>query len=206
MMQIFSQKPSLDNSLSPLSVSQSSGAGKVFDDFERMKRLSIMESTSSEKRLFPITHLEHKPIEEKLFDNLAHLKIMTAEYAIAYIDDSFRKQLFNQLDWILDPQEWEDGYALAKPESFKTLIKFILNAKPCQAPHLGLSDDGNLVASWRHGANKLMLECLSHERTKWFISLVFENEKERVSGESTSLKRLLEALSPYKKVGWFISE
>ena len=197
----------LSDNFSPLRDSQSSGAGDIYTYFEKMKKTSARESTSSSEGLLPDLNKHHSnSIEEQLYDNRAELKILTAHYAVAYINQNFKKQLFNQLDWLLDPESWVEGDVLAKPESFKTLIKFILNAKPKNAPSVGLSQDGNILATWQQEANKLILECLPKENIKWFVSCVFEEKKERASGEASTLKRLLAVLSPYKKSGWFVSE
>ena len=142
-------------------------------------------------------------LEEKLWDNCASLKIITSRYGASHIDPVIRRDLFFQIDWLLNSEEWEEGDDLANAESFKTLIKFILNSNPFKAPYLGLSDSGNLLASWINESNELELECLPNDCIKWFISCVFDGKKERVCGEFSSLERLLAGLTPYKNAGWF---
>lgn len=174
----------------------------VTSGFEKGDGVAITQRTSLENSS-KITIPNGPSLKEQLFANRNNLKIMAARYTMEYISPDFRKQLFNQLDWLFDPEGWEKDYVLAKPDSFKTLIKFILNTKPYAAPHLGLSDDGNMLASWRKDSNKLMLECWPDESTKWFVSCVFEEKLERASGEAPSLRRLLAALSPYRNAGWY---
>lgn len=196
----------------PLSDVQSSGTGDAYKTFEDMKKLQILEHTSTLESIFfnaPQNNLsnfnnhQNSSVEEQLYNKRAELKIIAAQCTITYINNNFRKDLFNQLDWVLDPDSWVEGDILAQPESFRTLIKFILNAKPIEAPSLGLSHKGNILASWQHKQNTLELECNPKENIKWFVSCVFEDKKERTYGEAFSLKRLLEVLSPYKNAGWF---
>ncbi len=140
---------------------------------------------------------------ETLFDNRAALKIITSRYGASQIDPTVRSHLFFQVDWLLNSQEWEEGDHFADVESFKTLVRFILNSNPHQSPGLGLSDAGNLLAHWIKGANRLVLECLPNDRFKWLVSCIFDGDMERVAGESPSLVRLLESLKPYNNAGWF---
>jgi len=180
---------------------QSSGAGKVATFYRNMTESYDEERTSSSYS--NVKDDDNRTTEENLFDNRADLKILTSHYAVEHISAETRKQLFNQIDWLLDPEGWEEGDRFANSESFKVLVKFMLNSHPRQAPSLGLTDDGNLVASWRFGDNRLVLECLPDSHIKWFVSCVFDSAPERASGEVPSLKRLLDVLLPYKKAGWF---
>ncbi len=182
---------------------QSPGAGKEFNFYQAMMKNHAEELTSSEQLLPTINKLGSLSVDEQLFDNCADLKILTSRYAVQHMDAAFRKQLFNQLDWLLNPEDWEEGDILANSESFKTLIKFILNSHPNQAPFLGLSNQGNLLAEWRHNNNKLTLECMPKERTRWFIIYANGEEEEKLSGNAKSVQRLIEQLYPFKQAGWF---
>ncbi|MSP43864.1 MAG: hypothetical protein EXR08_10980 [Alphaproteobacteria bacterium] len=152
-----------------------------------------------------LTHRPHevRTLEESLFDNRAALKIITSKLGTSHIDPSLRSQLFFQIDWLLKSEEWEEGDNLPNEQSFKTLIKFILNSSPLESPSLGLSESGNLLALWINGVNKLNLECFPNDHFKWLVSCVFEGKKERAAGESPSLVRLLNSLEPYNNAGWF---
>lgn len=164
------------------------------------------DKSASSKSIEP-RKIEFIPIntslEERLWNNCAALKIIASKYSVSHIDPIVRKQLFFQIDWLLNSEEWEESDSFANEESFKTLIKVILNSNPFKAPYLGLSDSGNLLASWINESNELELECLPNDCTRWFISCVFDGKKERVCGESPSLERLLASLTPYKNAGWF---
>ncbi|MFH1158736.1 MAG: hypothetical protein V1721_07660 [Pseudomonadota bacterium] len=153
------------------------------------------------KKLFTLVD---NALEERLWDNRSELKIITSTYSASHLDSDIKAQLFSQIDWLLNSEEWEEGDNFADTESFKTLIKFILNSNPSRAPYLGLSDSGHLLASWVSESNKLILECLPRDCIKWFVSCVFDGKKERVGGEAPSLERLLAVLTPFiKNAGWF---
>lgn len=142
-------------------------------------------------------------VEQQLWDNRAKLKEITAQYAICLIEPKLRNKFFAQIDWLLNSEHWDEDDRLADTEAFKTLVKFILNAKPINAPYLGLSDNGNILASWINNDNKISLECMPNNNVKWFISCVFSGKKERVGGEAPSLERLLAVIRPFQNAGWF---
>ena len=142
-------------------------------------------------------------IEEQLWDNRAALKEITAKYGLSHLDPKIRAQLFLQIDWLLDSDSWEEGDALANIESFKTLIKFILNTSLAKAPSLGLSDKGNLLASSVSETGKLILECKPYERTKYIASHTTNGKQKRAAGDAESIEDLLDLLSPFNNAGWF---
>jgi hypothetical protein len=191
---------------SPFLKQQSSSKSEVISSSIYSNYPDNLESTNATGKPEEPTRteeLEDPSTEERVLCNRAELKIIASIYALQHIESKVRTQLFNQIDWLLSPENWEDEDKLANKDSFKTLIKFILNFHPTEAPYLGLSSEGNLLAEWRQESNKLSLECLPQEKTKWFVSCTIDGEGERASGEAPSLRRLLNLLEPYKKVGWF---
>ena len=83
------------------------------------------------------------------------------------------------------------------------LLKFIIRTRPNNAPYLGLSDEGNFLASWINKSNEIILEFKPQEEIKWLVSCVFDKKKEVANGTLFSIKRLLDNLSIYKTAGWF---
>lgn len=183
-----------DYSLAPVSPSMAMNAGEPHSSTGHM---SSYEEANQQSRL------ENPSLEEILFDNRAALKIITSRYAVSHIDPDIRKHLFFQIDWLLKSEEWEDGDNFPNAESFKTLIKFILNSSPLESPSLGLSDSGNLLASWIRGENKLILECMAKDHFKYLAASVADGKKKRSAGDAESLRDLLDLLSPFKTAGWF---
>jgi hypothetical protein len=182
---------------------QSVSGSIVAQDTDRIIEASIKHNIRLSDYVLAKPVVAQRSIEELLFDNRAELKRITAQYGLSHFDKDLRAQLFKQIDWILDDEEGEQLDNFADQESFKTLIKFVLNTNPVNAPYLNLADDGHLIATWITGANKLRLECFANDYTQWFISCEIDGEAERISGEAASLQRLLDRLEPFKKAGWF---
>ncbi len=146
---------------------------------------------------------EARPLGEKLFDNGADLKIILAQFSISHLDMEIRSQLLRQIDWLLDAEHWEAGDSFPNVGAFKTLIKFILNAKPVASPSLGLSDSGNLLAMWVHEANRLTLECMPNDLINYAAMSIADGKKKSAAGRAETLRDILELLSPFKNAGWF---
>src|SRR4051794_30233514 len=85
-------------------------------------------------RLAPV----EEPLETRLFDALAAVKILTAQVAM-HLDGEWRRKLFGQLDSLHDPKEWESGDEPVGQSSFATFLKVILSIRPERRPGLGLS-------------------------------------------------------------------
>jgi hypothetical protein len=62
--------------------------------------------------------------------------------------------------------------------------------------------NGNLLALWRDGDDKLTVEFLPENRTRWFVQANGEAGFERATG-ATPLERLREVLQPYGAERWF---
>ncbi len=169
------------------------------DDFIKNQSASAKEEKSQTLSLVPANN----SIEEQLWDNKAQLKQIAAEYGLSYWNQGVKSQIFLQIDWLLDSDSWEEGDALANTESFKTLIKFILNTSLVKAPSLGLSDKGNLLASSVSETGKLILECKPYERTKYIASYITNGKQKRAAGDAESIGDLLDLLSPFNNAGWF---
>lgn len=142
-------------------------------------------------------------VEEQLWDNRAALKMIASKYSVSHIDAEIKAQLFAQIDWLLNYDQWEEGDKLADGKSFKTLVKFILNTKVIKAPYLGLSNNGNILASWVNESGKLVLECLPNEITRYTASIVVGGRKKRAAGDAETVEDLLDLLHPFKNSGLF---
>src|SRR5271169_5166963 len=79
-------------------------------------------SLRSTPRLAP----DEQPLEARLFDALAAVKILTAQVAM-HLDGEWRRKLFGQLDSLHDPEEWESGDEPVNQSSFATFFKAILS-------------------------------------------------------------------------------
>jgi len=145
--------------------------------------------------------LHARSLEEKLFDATAGVKVMTSQVAM-YLDSQWRSKLFNQIDFLHDVDEWEQGDEPLQRESFATFLKAICELKPKTRPGLGLTPSGQLIAAWTAGSSRLTIEFLGNSRVKWVISRMIDDEIEHYVGDTT-VNRLAAGLGPHHTEEWF---
>lgn len=173
----------------------------AFDESVRLteSRVEALRSPPSPAALIALK--SNKPLEERLFDATANVKILTSQVAM-HLDREWRDKLFQQLDSMHDPAEWESDDEPIKQASFATFLKAIVQLKPQRRPGLGLSYGGHLLAAWTKGSDRLTVEFLSKDRVKWVLSRHREEEIERFAGQMV-VSRLAAALAPYDPDYWF---
>lgn len=142
-----------------------------------------------------------RPLQERLFDALASVKILTSQIAM-HLDSEWRTRLFQQLDSIHDPDEWEDGDEPIHQGSFATFLKAILSISPERRPGLGLSSAGHLIAAWTTDQDRLTIEFLPEDRIRWVLSRRYGDDVERFAGD-TGVSRLAAGLAAYNPQHWF---
>jgi hypothetical protein len=142
-----------------------------------------------------------RPLEERLFDALASVKILTSQVAM-HLDGEWRVKLFRQLDSLHDLAEWELDDQPLLQSSFSTFLKAMLNIDPERRPGLGLSHSGHLVAAWTTGADRLTIEFLPGDRVRWVLSRKYDGDTERFAGE-TGVGRLSDGLEMFHPEHWF---
>lgn len=142
-----------------------------------------------------------KSIEEKLYDRLAAFKIKTALVAM-HLDHDWRSRLFRQLDNLLAPDAWEEDDPPPSLASFTTFLRMLVLLRPGRRPGLGATADGNLIAAWTVGEDRLTIECLPDDQTRWNLAVTIDCERERAVA-ITPIQRLKSVLSPYGPGRWF---
>jgi hypothetical protein len=185
-------------------------SGILPDDLEpaisaETKRLAT-EIDSLRNRRSPASLVQErvraKELPERAYDALAAAKILTAQVAM-HFDRASRDKLFQQLDSLHDISEWEEGDEPVRQASFATFLKAILSLRPQRRPGLGLSHDGNLVAAWTSGRDRLTIEFLQNDRVRWVLARYLDDEPDRYAGQ-TPVTRLAEGLKPYQPEHWFL--
>jgi len=142
-----------------------------------------------------------KPLEERLFDATASVKILTSQIAM-HLEREWRDKLFRQLDSLHDPREWVPDDEPIQQASFATFLKAIVQIRPKRRPGLGLSHAGHLIAAWTRQTDRLTIEFLPGDRVRWVVGRNRDEEPEHISGQ-TRVSRLVEALAPYSPEIWF---
>jgi hypothetical protein len=145
-----------------------------------------------------------KDLAERVFESLAAAKILTSQVAM-HLERGSRDRLFQQLDSLHDTSEWEEGDEPVHSPSFATFLKAILYLRPERRPGLGLSHDGNLIAAWTTGHDRLTIEFLPNDRVRWVLARYEDDEPDRFAGQ-TGVTRLAEGLAPHRPEHWFSNE
>ncbi len=150
---------------------------------------------------------QHPPeslLEERLYDARAACKIKTAAVAM-HIDHDWRIRFFRQLDNLMDIDNWEKDDLPVKDASFATLLRMLLFIKPKRRPGLGITNDGNILAAWTVGKDRLTIEYRAADQVRWVVVIYDGEERESAAGEAY-LPRLMDVLAPYKPQRWFADE
>ena len=145
-------------------------------------------------------------LDEQLFDARANVKILFSQVSM-HFSDALRNKLFHQIDLLHDPDDWENGDDPIQSQSFSTFLRWFYLNKPQQLPNFGLSVAGHFISSWltNHNKDSLILEFLSNDRIKWFVTKYYDEEADPSSG-STNLSRIADVLAPYYPDNWFTKE
>jgi hypothetical protein len=109
-----------------------------------------------------------------------------------------------QLDEILDPDSWDDDDKILSVDSWRSFLRGLFIIRPKRLPGIGISRDGNVVASWSRASEHLDVEFKPNDQTRWVLAAENKGEIERVSGR-TSAFRLPEVLAPYQPERWFVA-
>jgi hypothetical protein len=144
---------------------------------------------------------EPRSLEGQLYDALAAFKIRTAAIAM-HLDRDWRSKLFAQLDSLLSAESWEEEDLPPTIASFRVFLRLITFIKPERRPGLGASHDGNLIATWTTGRNRLTIECLPHDKVRWALAVGPEDNRESAAGVA-AVGRIADVLAPYDPGQWF---
>lgn len=111
--------------------------------------------------------------------------------------------LFWQLDELLDPEEWDDTEeAILSLPSWQSFLKGLFVLRPMIKPGLGLSANGNVVASWSNGSQHLDIEFKADDQVRWVLAAEIDGQTERTASRNSTF-RLPETLAPYGPERWF---
>ncbi len=145
-----------------------------------------------------------KSMEERLFDAKANAKIYTSQVAMR-INENWRKQLFRQIDSVLDADEWMVGDEPLTTESYQTFLRLMFVIKPRVKPGLGITSDGNLMAIWQAGDARLTIYCFGDDDLRYVLSYM-EEGKRRTAAADASIRNIRKLLAAFQPDQWFGNE
>lgn len=102
-------------------------------------------------------------LEVQLFDNSAQLKVSFSQIAM-HLTTEWRTTIFEQLDFLLKPEDWQEDSALIEVATFLTFLRFLIFTAPNRVPSLGVSPNGNVLAAWLKGDERLTVQFLPDDR------------------------------------------
>ena len=138
---------------------------------------------------------------ERLYDSLATAKILTAKVAM-HLDSEWRNRLFEQLDDLLDADDWHEEDPPFGAGSYMTFLRLIILLNPMRRPGLGVSNAGNLIAAWTNTEDRLTFELMPNDNVRWALSCIVDGERERAVGDA-QVARIPQILAPYSPERWF---
>jgi hypothetical protein len=135
-------------------------------------------------------------VADQLSARLSAFKKMTATIAM-HLDTLWRQDLFATLDRLLDPEDWDaDAFELPTEASFSTFLRMIIYLHPTKRPGLGLAPNGRMVAAWRKGHDRIVIECMDKDEVRWVLSRYVDGERESGAGQ-VLLHRVPDVTAPY---------
>lgn len=139
--------------------------------------------------------LHDASLGERMFDALATFKLKTALLAAAHFNRDQRSRLFKQLDSLFDVESWDSADVVTTEASFTTLLRMVLFLQG-RRPGLGVTGNGNFIATWTEGDDRLTIECQPNDHVRWVLVQNLDGQREIAAGETT-VRRLPEVLHPY---------
>lgn len=174
----------------PIDIDNNKSVMQAVKDLKTKPSLATLKQTLS----------GNESVEELLFDARANVKIMASAVSM-HIKPELRKKLFRQIDMLHDPDDWEPEDIPINKSSFKMFLSGFLQISPERGPGLGLTNAGNLMASWVSDKDRLIIEFLPN-KILWVITRFIDDEPEHFTG-STKINRLVKTLAPYNPEKWF---
>jgi hypothetical protein len=109
-------------------------------------------------------------IEDKLFNNSAEAKIDFSNYA-RHLSNAWRNAIFEDIDRLLSPEDWDEESAFIDKASFRTFLRFLTHTPPAAMPVLGLNHDGTVLGAWIKHNCKLTVSFLRKDQAKAILML-----------------------------------
>jgi len=134
-------------------------------------------------------------LEDQLFENGAQLKVSFSNIAM-HLTTKWRTTIFEQLDFLLMLENWQDDSALIQMPTFLTFLRFLIFAAPNRLPSLGVSPNGNVLAAWLKGDERITVQFLPEDRAVATLIRQGTRENETVAwrGHVVDLKLFIERL------------
>lgn len=135
-------------------------------------------------------------IDGRLEEKRAAFKRIAASVGM-HLHPDWRARLFAKLDALMDPDEWDPEFTMPSEQSFSTFLRMIIYLHPTKRPGLGLSANGNFLASWSKAEDRVVIESLADDEVRWVISRCSGDLRESAAGK-TKIYRIPDVIHPYE--------
>jgi len=143
----------------------------------------------------------NKSIEEELFDAKLACKMAASLYTNKILN--WRSELFKQIDYLMEAEDWEKDDAPVSEESFKTLLRLLTLKDVKRRPGLGATYSGNAIASWvSQKGDRVIVTCFENDLVEWVVSVTSNGEVDTASGRN-KLSNFFERISGHVDKSWF---
>jgi hypothetical protein len=173
-------------------------------DAEAMRRKMVEAESRLQRRNAPPVAAV-MTTEQRLALARAQAKQAARKFSMLF-DPEWFTGLSRQIDAMLDPDEWSEVDAPLSADSFKTLLVVLMQLRHYRRAGLGLTGNGNVVATWSRSANdRLIVECLPSGRVRWIATAPVAGVNESGTMETTP-DRLLLTLAAFNPDHWLQHE
>jgi hypothetical protein len=140
-------------------------------------------------------------LEEQLFGNRSELKMLISRIAM-HLTDVTRKDIFKQIDELLDIESFGDDDSLVIPGSFSAFLKFFTIYPTMRRVALTVSSSGTMGGTWVVPTGRIHIEFMPTGAFRTSISRK-ENDEIEYFAHQGSLKSLKNFLRQNEVTPWF---
>lgn len=122
-------------------------------------------------------------LENRVFDSGVKMKVAVSQYAM-HLSQETREKLFQDLDEVVNVEDWYDEDALPREESFRDFLKWTIYSKRFNWISIGISEEGNVLVAWKSEHALLTASFEGNSRVIWAVKRVSEEGETHVAGNS----------------------
>jgi len=150
---------------SDLITTQRETIAALSEKIQKFSEQHILLGSSTPQTFTRITP-QQSSFQEKIFTSLVSLKIAVSQYAMHLSSDE-RHRIFDQLDFVINIDDWHEDDNLPSPQSFQNFLKWMIYSKYFRWTSIGVSDEGNILVAWKTDRVLLTANFASPENVRW---------------------------------------
>jgi hypothetical protein len=126
-------------------------------------------TTSNQTKDAPVPVPQSATLEDRPYENSKDVKIDFGQF-VRHLSNDWRRVIFQDIDRLLSPADWDDESALINTNSFKTFLRFLTYTPPANKPVLGVNHDGSLLAAWIKDDRQISVSFLPNDQAKAILA------------------------------------